>query len=1356
MTPSLFGRTTAPSLSRFAGLALALFLLALSPASRAVDLTNGTMTAVPVKDGKAPAIDGNLSDWDLSAQEPVYISAQTADTMNAEWAVMYDDDALYLSAKVTMPGRGIYNPYNPQDGFWWGDILQVRMSSDPALPYPLDRNRDKDSTRVLHLSFWQNHLTGKSFVNINRGTNLKNGETTMPPGAEVSIKDNGKTGYVMEARLPWSALDVPGGKNPFKAGEATAFTAETLWIGGDKARVLMCYRRNPGVFAFHSPDAWGKLSFAAQSLGKRVRPTMEQVVAGAKAAANVEIPKVGVPFEVVVPDDGLKVSINILDADGGVVREVMGGEPHPKGKLEVRWDGRDAFGKPLAPGAYKWGAYFHKPLVADYQGGVGSSGDPYYQTLDGKGGWGGDHSDPIDAASDAESLYLLWPVGEAGQPLVKTDLDGKVIWRVKPFVGGGYGPFYSVATDGKYVFLARGSDQDSLMPDLTMGATTANLCRSDAKTGALLTWGEGGPAEVPIFKAGFQLVPKDSTPLGVDAKKGAQAYPEGMVRQPDCVGLDARDGKVYMSSYGLNKIFIVDAETGKTTGELDCPAPRGLSLDAAGDLFAVSFIPGKTAQVVRFEKAAGAATSVITSGLEAPFDVAVSKDGKLAVSDLGKSQQVKIFNAGGKLLKAIGSKGGRPWQGKYDPAAMSFLNPAGLTIDSKEALVISESSTPKVFSRVSLSDGKLLNRWYGPGVYWNATWPMPDNPRNIFYLTSEDEAKGSVARADLAGVGKTGAPNAYWSLKNAGYDQVGSVADGIPQPEVLKAANGQTYFVKDTRKHPICLLKGDIMRPVATWEGISAREKSNTLKRPLINVWIDRNGDGKVQENERTQWADLADGKPVPEISACTSSLHMEPNGDLYFTTQNNAILKVPAKGFAKDGRADWDLSKASLVVPQVAPGLDRMSTTYREGLLGVRLDKKGNIYTLFNTKLKGGTGAFDYPDAAAATRMCEGMGHTSRFNVVKFAKFSPEGKPLWFAGRKATAGAAPGEMYHFWNMAGLVNDNYIVGGSEWGQIYFYTTDGFFVDALMNNPGDVTPAGPYTFGGETSGGRVAYFPESGELWAYSTGMAYKVKGFSNGAVEGESRASGTVQLDKTYALPTDVAAAAADPIRILQIAGNPMDGESSWKDIPASVLSKGGKPLARAQIGYDKTFLYARIAVTDDSPLENSATDEQLVFKHGDTAGIVLGPDRKGDAKVGPGDVRFMAAMVGGKPKLIAMKAVTQGGKKPFEYFTPAAGKRVFEFVGEVPGGEVKLDKSGDGYTATFAVPLSFLEFPLAPGSALKGDMEVRLSGAGQRGLQATSRNYLFTPSQPETTMTDDVPTEARMYPEYWGPVEVK
>jgi len=1310
-------------------LCAALALATLPTVSQAVDFCNGVMTAVPVKDGKPPVIDGNLDDWDLSTQEPVYISTQTADTMNAEWAVMYDKDALYLSAKVTMPGRGIYNPYNPQDGFWWGDILQVRLSSDPALPYPLDRNRDQASTRVLHLSFWQNHLTGKSFVNINRGTNLRNGETTMPPGAEVCIKDNGKTGYVMEAKLPWSVLDVPDGKNPFKAGEGAAFTAETLWIGGDKSRVLLCYRKNPGVFAFHSPDAWGKLIYADKSPGKRVRPTMAQVVADAKAAANVEIPKVGVPFEVNVPDDGLKVSVNILDADGGILREVMGGEAHPKGKLEVRWDGRDAFGKPLAPGSYKWGAYFHKPLVADYQGGVGASGDPFYQTLDGKGAWGGDHTSPIDAASDAESLYLLWPTGEAGQPLVKIDLAGKTIWRTKPFVGGGFGPFYAVAVDEKYVYLIRGADKNY-------------LCRSDAKTGALLTWSEGGPAELPVCAGGYTLVPKDSTPLEVGVGKKEDPNPEGMVRQPDCVGLAVRDGKVFVSSYSLNKIFIVDAETCKPTGELNCPGARGLVVNAAGDLFAVSYVPGKTAQVVRFTKAtgvkfAGVATPVVVSGLEAPYDVAVDKDGQLAVTDLGKSQQVKIFSATGKLVKTIGTKGGRAWQGKYDPEALVFLNPAGLTIDSQGAIVVAESAPPKVFSRIALSDGKLLNRWYGPGVYWNSTWPMPDDPRNVFYLNN-----GAICRANLAGEGKTGVPNAYWAPDFAGYEQVGNLEDGLPQPETIKANNGQYYFIKDSRLRSICLLKDDMMRPVAVWRG--------------TNVWIDRNGDGKVQENENEQLTTLADGKPVPALAGATSAMHMESNGDLYFTTMDNCLLKVPAKSLAKDGAIDWDLKKASLVVPKVMPGLNRMSTGYREGLLGVRVDTKGNVYTLFNTKLKGGTGPYDFANAATAERMCEGMGHTSHFNVVKFAKFAPDGKLLWLAGRKATAGAAPGEMYHFWNMAGLANDKYIAGGSEWGQIYFYTADGFFVDALMNNPGDVTPAGPYTFGGETSGGRVAYFPATGELWAYSSGMTYKVKGFSQGAVEGESRASGVVQLDKTYALATDVAAAAVGALTIQPIAGNPMSGEAAWKNIPVSVLNKAGKPLANAQIGYNKAFLYARIAVTDDSPLENGATQEQLVFKQGDTAGIVLGPDRKGDAKVGAGDVRFMAVNLRGQPKLIAMKAVTQGVKKPFEYYTPAAGKWTFEFVGEVSGGQVQLEKVSGGYVATFAVPLPFLEFSLAPGSALRGDVEVRLSGAGPRGLQVTSRNYLFTPAKAETTMTDDVPTEARMYPQYWGPVEVK
>lgn len=99
-----------------------------------------------------------------------------------------------------------------------------------------------------------------------------------------------------------------------------------------------------------------------------------------------------------------------------------------------------------------------------------------------------------------------------------------------------------------------------------------------------------------------------------------------------------------------------------------------------------------------------------------------------------------------------------------------------------------------------------------------------------------------------------------------------------------------------------------------------------------------------------------------------------------------------------------------------------------------------------------------------------------------------------------------------------------------------------------------------------------------------------------------------------------------------------------------------------------------------------------------------------------------------------------------------------FDFAGEVPGGKADFvpDADGKGDWVSFSVPRSFLEFDLKSGTTLCGDVEVRLSGTGPRGLQATSRNYLFTPLRSETSMTDDVPTESRIYPQFFGNVEVK
>ncbi|MFH1497329.1 MAG: FlgD immunoglobulin-like domain containing protein, partial [Verrucomicrobiota bacterium] len=890
-----------------------------------IDFTEGVLTALPVRDGKPPAIDGALGDWDLSAQEPVYISAQTAAHMNAEWAFMYDDDAFYVSARVAMPMRPYRNPSGPQDAFWSHDLIQMRLVADPAQAYPLNAQRDAQNDRVAHLSFWQNSDTGGSYLQITRGTKLNLGKVLNPPGSEVAFGHDTTAGFtVIEAKIPWSALNVPGGKNPFKPGDKTAAVIETLWIGGDSSRVAAGFRQDPGSFAFLNPHTWGQLQFAEKSPGKRIRPTLKSILAGLEQSKRREPgSSVGVPISFDVPEDDLKASVNILGANGEVLRELVGGETFAKGRQTVKWDGRDAWGRSLPPGNYTWGAYLHRGLKAEFVGSVGTAGTPPFPTADGRGGWGGDHSNPVACAADASGIYLLWPVSEAGKALVKIDQDGRVVWRQNPFVGGGFGPFFSVATDGRHVYLTRGT-------------TEVFLVRLDAETGALLTWGEGGPSEFPLYKSNLKSLPSAVAPVEVHDSRIHMQLDPGHVIHPDPVGMAVHEGRIYVSHYSQDKILVVDAATGKQLGELSCPGPRGLAVDHNGLLYAASYKPDVAAQVMRFDPKSAQPTVMISRGLEAPYGIAVAADGRIYVSDTGASQQIKLFSADGKPQKAIGTKGGRPWQGRYDPDA--FLNPAGLTLDKDGALIVAESSPPKVFSRFSASGDKLMDRWFGPGVYWNSTWPMPEDPTHVFYLLNE-----AIGRARISGPETPGIPDAYWDPARAGFPQVGNIEKNFPTPTTLRADNGKLYLVGDIGRHAIFLFENDVVRPVATWLPISANNPDASGKGPGLDVWVDANADGLVQPNEKSILTKMPDGSALGSFAEMVGSMRMEPNGDLFFVTHQNRVLKVPAKGFDRRGQISWDIARISWAIPEVLPGAKSMPTSWRMGILGVDRDSAGN-----------------------------------------------------------------------------------------------------------------------------------------------------------------------------------------------------------------------------------------------------------------------------------------------------------------------------------------------------------------------------------------------------------------------------
>ena len=877
------------------------------------------------------------------------------------------------------------------------------------------------------------------------------------------------------------------------------------------------------------------------------------------------------------------------------------------------------------------------------------------------------------------------------------------------------GPYYAMATNGKYLYLAHGE-------------TKTALAKLDAATGRLLA-----------FEAATLAPISDSEPIKdtgtlPDVEKLADAVsPVGTV---ETVGLAATATEVYASAYTHNSIRVFNAETGALLRELPCPGPRGLALDAQGNLYAVSFVPGKTAQVVKFAAGNGTPQVVVSTRLIAPWDVAVDAKQRLHVTDGGSSQQIKVFDAAGKFLRAIGKQGGRPWAGKYD--ARALLNPTGIAADRQGGILLAETSIPKVMSRFSASNGKLLQRWFGYTAYSATNIPDPDDPWTNYYSVSYV----GFARARIPQAGGLGYPDAYWQMPKAGYPHMGTVLDTMAVPDVIIAKNGKKYLVSDANPHGICLVEGDKMIPVGY-----ARTTRWQDEKPGIEVWSDVNGDRQPQPGELTMLSTI-DGKEIVRAAEQTGSMWMAPNGDLYLLTGANKIIKIPAVGFDKRGVIHWDVAKASYAVPEVLtdPG-QWFGSGWRSGVLGVRTDTNGNIYTCFNAPRK------TYATPELTAQMQEGIGWTSGCTAVKFAKYTPDGKLIWMAGRKATGPAKDGEMYHFWVIGGLLNDRYITGCSEWGQMYFYTEDGFYVDAIMNNPGFVTEPGPYTFGGETFAGRVQYFPKQDQVWAYSCNFAYQVEGFKHGTVEGERRMRGTVHLDKVYDVATTVEK--VEPLQLVSLT-NPLADAKTWDAAPMNTLHRAGKPLATAQLGYDADNLYARVHVVDDSPLQNSADDLRMAFKWGDCVGLDLGLAGKRDTPQA-GDVRLLASMIGGQPRLIAMKPFTKLAKNPNTYASPVGGAP-FEFVGEVPGGKVTLtpDADGQGYTAIIAVPRAFLEFTIQPGTPLAGDVEVLLSGQAARGLQTVSRNFLFTPPTPQTSMIDDIPTEARLYPQYWGTAEVK
>lgn len=614
-------------------------------------------------------IDGKFDDWDLSGGVFACSDVENLRDKMAVWInVMYDADNLYVLARW-IDETPLSNPGSVTgDHAWRGDSLQLRIIAKPD---------EKNPPPICWVTAWSDR-DGKDVIDLDftKKTHEKLKDAKTKGAKQAFLKNADGKGYVQELSLPWKTL-IAGGITP-KAGEHIVFSVEANFNTNSNFRITMKDVFRPGVtpdrvFTFQAYNCWGDGTFTATG---NVKP--QKLLLADKREFDV-VMKDGKPtvdwtklfeekkmegfakIDFNLPEDGF-VSLNIKNAEGEVVRQLLTANFMTAGKHEILWDGLTNMshfqpGEVVQPGKYSWEAIYHNGLGLRLVGWADNSGKTPFDSPGGN--WGGDHGKPSAVTTDGKQMYLGWNGSEAGKALVCTDLNGKVKWRHKH---GGFGGAVHVAVGKGIVYVNDGHEKA--------------IYRIDAKKGDYSPWKGQNSAVLPIG-AGL-------------------------------VGLDFANGKLYLSQD--NAIRVLDAETGKELQKIAISEPGDLEASADGTIYVIS--AGK--QVLRL-KTDGTTEPVVT-GLQNASGLAIGKDGEIYVGLLDPDNQVQVFGQDGKLIRSIGKKGGRPLFGPWDPSGMRFIN--ALKLDPKGKLWVAEKDDkPKRISCWDSQSGAFIKEFFGPTPY---------------------------------------------------------------------------------------------------------------------------------------------------------------------------------------------------------------------------------------------------------------------------------------------------------------------------------------------------------------------------------------------------------------------------------------------------------------------------------------------------------------------------------------------------------------------------------------------------------------------------------------------------------------
>lgn len=1294
---------------------------------------NSGLQAVPAP--KKVVIDGKLDEWDLSGRMASFAEISMRDQYSVETAAMWDKDTLYIGLhwRDKTPMFNMIDPEFDETDGWKGDALQMRVVTDQVLWINAWYFTEKKQGALLR-SVWKNsesHRDGLDhalFVGQPGATDLGEGVQMACAPAEG--------GYVQEICIPWKLLY----RNPpaIAAGHKLRIGFEYLW-GDPTGKTFPDHRytdnMQPGetlrLFFWQTKKVWGDVTLAPKgNLPLRQYQPQDSQLAGP------------VLIRLAIPEKAKRVTVVIDDAEGRRVRNLAAdldpaslaaSEKDGNHQIEIRWDGRDDNGKPVAEGAYRVRGLSHSGIMPVFDTIYYNPGNPPWDTADGKGAWGADHDAPSLVERAGDMTILGWHFAEGGSGIVGVGPDGRKAWGDKRGA-------LVLAADGKYVYAI-----------INTWGRAGQLCRFDARTGAYEPFVSDGK-ELPFEVSLSSVIPDFEEKINDFRKASAE-------RESSVIDM-ASDGSRLFFSLSGNRLALADAATLK---HLKSHRINGLGpIATAPDGKLYGLINGRLHEIT---PDTGVTHAIPTPGLVQAGDLSVGPDGSIAIMDLGLDQQAKVFTPAGEPVAELGKKGGRPYFGPFEPSAMSHVR--SIAYDAVGNLwAVEHWDYPR---RVSVwgRDGGLVRDYIGNTGYSGVGGHLHYDDPSIAYVgpveMKLDRANDSYKVTEVIWVpdpARSDEPPRF-AIPVDSYliaQRFRSKAGGVEreflfqQPHYNRGWPSVLFMKDDNGWRPVAAIghvghlsgrmdkPGEkiLEEPSGAFTGLHARDGV---------FWNDENEDGRVQRAEcviipatgKDLW-----GQPSPNLpfgSGWNNTMNPE---DLSFLTSK--IYRYKPLRFTKKGAPVYGPGSITRVVNTEALGTMAPYEIFKEKILiGMQAEHANGKRPNF-VAFDGGTGKelWSYPND---------------YPGVHATHHAPMARPGFVIGPLKIVGQA------------LVDDLGTVFAirGNYGQDFYFTADGLYIGAVFLD-GRFPAANLPSSLAEIKGRTMEDFSEGGEPFSGWFGRQGDGKFRMTTSIARQavliSEITGLETIRRFTGPEVKIDASAHKAIlaftppkqdegspKALTIAkvGAPLTANSDkgWEAIPATAVTRqGALDRADVRLGYDTNHLYAAFDVADTSPMKNEGRDFKRLFKTGDAVDLQIGPAEPADRKdPGANDTRVLLSFLRDKPAAVLMRPVDAQAVPALKhtYHSPVAEKAFARVEARVDI-QTAAVKTNAGYVYRAVIPWSVLGLKPVPGTRFRGDVGFISSDAA--GTVNIARTYWANKA---TGLVNDEPQESWLNPSYWG-----